>query len=122
MNEQLQKALVEILESVLSAKVFLTAELPDVISQLLVWNMSMSILETVLGIFILWTIYFATKKYANNWDKIYQKDLDATIVLMGIYDIVMGVAGFCLLFNLKWLQIWLAPKIYLLEYAANLAK
>lgn len=39
------------------------------------------------------------------------------IVLMAIPTLV-GAA----LFNLTWLKIWIAPKIFLIEYAANLAK
>lgn len=44
--------------------------------------------------------------------------IPSVLVLVSILSCILGV---CLL-SLEWLQIWLAPKVYLIEYAAGLAK
>ena len=122
MNENLQKALAEILESALAAKDFMVSETPEVIQQLLTYNFTMSIIQTVCGIIMLFLLIPMWKKaikYVNNDSLGDAIDVYAPV---GLISVCIGAPGSMLLFNLTWLKIWLAPKVYLIEYMANLVK
>lgn len=151
MNESLQQALAGILNKTMAGVEagvnFLSAELPDVIHQLLLWKIVSS------GVFFVLTLIsvgFFTKAcsraigvltehsraqnsyYRNNGEK--EREARArmeelapkipvaicSIFLTCISWFVMLVGG--LPAAMDMLQIWLAPKIYLIEYAASLAK
>jgi phosphatidylserine synthase len=125
MNEELQNALAEILnktvDGMTAAGAFLESEIPEVIMQLLRWRMAESLLMTAVWIVFAWLCVGGFRKAANlNWEDASEKE--QTFAGMRV------VASLCLLlplameFGYDWLQIWLAPKVYLIEYAANLAK
>lgn len=128
MNENLQNALVEILNKAISgidsSVEFMQAELPDVINQLLLWYGIKGLIMCSVGAILLLVMIkidiFAFKRMSNSGD------FDA--FELGIfYGAVGSVARLVYLFplgmmNLEWLQIWIAPKIWLMEYAADLVK
>lgn len=122
MNEELQKALVDILNSVLAAKDFLVAEVPDVIQQLLLWKAAYSAIS-MLGFFALVSlIIWINKKqieYIKKQD--YWELGDHPEVMANLFQI-FWIIPLSTLWSLDWLMIWIAPKIFLLEYAAQLAK
>lgn len=169
MNEQLQIALAEILrratQGLDAGTQFLSAQLPDVVNQLLMWKLAHYTIPMVLAAMLLlvllvagWKFYSvvmadprivaeaaASARYriynnadrAEDFSKLRQDWRDAQEVAemlpekVPIYialGILMGIAALfstMLLIaslNLKWLQILIAPKIYLIEYAASLAK
>lgn len=116
MNDELQKALAAMLSKTTSAVEagvgFLQAELPDVIQQLLMWNMVKSAVffSLWLGLSVL-LVWFARRAWRNGEVEV--------VAFAG------GGATFAVIFllgNLDWLQILVAPKVYLIEYAASLAK
>lgn len=137
MNEELQKALGELLGSVNSgigaAGEFLASELPDVIQQLLLWYGVKSGLTCLVGIvaailfpkLISVLLRKTDGKSSFFWDS--QGDfsgypLPAITVMMGVMGAIIIEAIFIFDFiNIEWLQIWLAPKIWLIEYASRLA-
>src|SRR3990167_5958060 len=151
MNEEPQKAITELFNSALTAKDFLVGELPDYINQLLLWKSTYSALMMFVGIvFIVGApillrnaaierldlIKKAKAAYEANepWIRYgsmptltsIQYDFcinygGATPVIKGIISFFMLVMGFCFS-NLEWLQIWIAPKVWLVEYAASLVK
>jgi hypothetical protein len=121
MNGQLQQALSSLISSAVDAKTFLVAELPEVVRQLLLWKMWVSLLETAIGAGLLFCVIYGTYKYIKHWDFICEHDMEQTSVGVGVADLVLGLMGFFCAFNFDWLQIWLAPKVYLIEYAAKLA-
>lgn len=95
---------------------FLSEQMPDVIHQLLMWKLTESLFLVVSSIIVvvLWIYGLKKAKEHNSWDS-----WGIPVVMIG------GTAsiGACIMFfiySLKSLQIWLAPKIYLIEYAANL--
>lgn len=102
MTEELQKALTEILNGVLTAKDFMLAELPEVVQQLLLWKTVISLVWFSLFMLIAIAMSCYTKKFFQR--------LEATIVF------IVSISHY------EWLQIWLAPKVYLIEYVASLAK
>lgn len=141
MNEQLQQALTAILNKTMSgvdAGVnFLSAEIPDVIHQLLLWKMVYSLVIFIGGVILLTAtvvfVYKQTRKVEaesnGSWRKYketlcFDNDGDVhpgiiAVIIGGCFGAGFGIGGMT---NLTWLQIWIAPKIYLIEYAASLAK
>ena len=126
MNEELQKALTEILHGVLTAKGFMLAELPEVIQQLLLWKFwyhsaRMAGFIVIIGLIIV--LIVKVEKYVLNAEDIDRMDKRFfgwfLVPMLSIIPIVL-ISG--IFFNLTWLQIWLAPKVYLIEYAASLTK
>lgn len=128
MNEQLQQALTAILNKTMSgvdAGVnFLSAEIPDVIYQLLVWKASISALSLLACLSLCWVIYrvnAAQWKVIMKWKEEGDELIDHPEMMFNFFQLFLLIPV-CGLFSLDWLQIWLAPKIYLIEYAASLAK
>jgi hypothetical protein len=167
MNEELQQAIVAVIESMTgvaqSAYAFGAEQLPDVVQQLLLWNMMRSIICFGLGLILLAASVFiltrsfsgkqlaARKAAADNARRAYEageswtryENLSTVTSIM--YDDIMrrertiladeenvaicfgtaifGVVGLLIMFsNLTWLHILVAPKVWLIEYAAGLVK
>lgn len=129
MNEQLQQALAAMLnkgvQGVEASVGFLQAEIPDVIYQLLLWKAASGLfwfafLSVLIAIIMIKG--FRVAKASNDASDQYNKGF-----AFFIYGMAAGIPSFFMsLGALKGLstaaQIWLAPKIYLIEYAASLAK
>lgn len=151
MNEQLQQALTAILNKTMSgvdAGVnFLSAEIPDVIHQLLMWKMISSgvgfvlitacvVIFTILavrGIRVLTQHSAASNLYIRNTGEIEKQardTMDALSHKIPVAVISLGISFFAwiaflaggLPLGMQMLKIWIAPKLYLIEYAASLAK
>lgn len=118
MTEELQGALKDILNGVLTAKDFMLAELPEVIQQLLLWKFCLSLSHIILGFLLVALVFFARHKCSKleSWNP--RTD---DLFSYGI-SVVVSCILILITFNLTWLQIWVAPKVYLIEYAASLAK
>lgn len=140
MEEQANKILVELLQKAVggidAAVSFSQAQIPDVVHQLLVWNSVRSILFQVFAIILIvaamrlpsfarnarkngerWTAYDGRPK--DDWF-VSSFAYDACVLGTPISALVIGLP--MIIFNFDWLKIWLAPKLYLLEYAASLIK
>lgn len=86
---------------------------PDIVNQLLMWQFSKNatwFLFSILSIFICIKL---TKKY-------WEESQGAIVVATGTVGVVGIVVVICTF--LQMLKIVIAPKIYLIEYAANLIK
>lgn len=131
MKEELQTALTEILQKTLqgaeTAKDFLTTEIPDVLGQLLMWHGAYSFIENLIGVTLFgigckWLHSVFINKNKIKWSQ------SNDITTSEIREIIKGcVAGFgtgigLSYTNLTWLQIWIAPKVWLIEYMSNLVK
>ena len=126
MNEQLQLALADILNKTVTvaenASSFVIAELPDVITQLLTWYAVKSLitLSLMLILAIAWLVLdFKAFKFCI------KVSIDAVVggwLLLGSLIRVPLILFISSNTNLDFLQIWLAPKIWLIEYSANLVK
>lgn len=151
MNEQLQQALASILgktmQGVEAGVSFLSTEIPDVIHQLLVWKMAQSsvylslyIIAAFVGILLICKSYKTVFEYQRGSHLYYgnsgelEKEGKRLMDEYGAkipFSIIGCAAGFMSIIFLlvggvaemsTVIQIWLAPKIYLIEYAASLAK
>lgn len=128
MEEQANKILVELLQKAVggidAAVSFSQAQIPDVVHQLLVWNSVSSFLYQLFVILLISGYFLSIKKLnyiALNESNSPEKSGLAVvgIVAGGIVSLSFFVSFF---FYFDWLKIWLAPKLYLLEYAASLIK
>jgi len=127
MNKKLQEALAELINITIQGKDFIIEQAPDVIQQLLAWKFTMSLIGFSAGavLFVISLpifLYHINKFDRNKYSDHSYNEQDKHI----IYCIVSAIAGvaslFIIFFNLAWLQIWIAPKVYLLEYASHLIK
>lgn len=128
MNENLQNTVNEVLLNLIGgvtqAKDFILGELPDVVQQLLAWKMWESLIYFVASwIFVLLMIWYWRWVY-KSWDRLYKIDWEEPAVGAGIIVslICAAVFAFGAVTNWDWLQIMIAPKVYLLEYAASLVR
>ena len=150
MNEQLQKALIDLIGKASNgidvSVSFLSAEIPDVIHQLLLWYAARSAIEFFVGVIIisfgvkifnmkigvskdsakkdyedgkLWTRYCGSAKITSTeYDAIMMMPDYWKAKVLGVFVSMIGT----ILVNIDWLQIWIAPKIWLIEYTSQLAK
>lgn len=128
MDEKLQAALAELIskanQGVDGAVSFMSAELPDVIHQLLVWYSVKSAIMFAISMAVL-VAWFLAERVAIKWMRSANQDMDDWVVvygLMGTLGRVVPLTIVMFTFSIDWLQIWIAPKIWLIEYAASLAK
>ncbi|EOC0578816.1 hypothetical protein ACI009_002755 [Cronobacter sakazakii] len=149
MNEQANKILVDLLQKasngIDAAVSFSQAQIPDVIHQLLIWNMVHSLIMTLIAISTIPLVFWFVKrqcrkvevgKFGNegySWDRGKPK-YSPTMVWDSKGELSFLIApGAAVLFfwvlwviavvtKMTWLKIWLAPKLYLIEYAASLVK
>lgn len=139
-NDQLQQSLRQILDQAVSGVQagvsLLSAELPEVIHQLLLWKMIESLVMCIVGITVASATTYIFIKYSGVGTKLNESDLrwrthKATLTHGTDGDIapwipvtitvsVIVYLGCALLINIDWLKIWIAPKVYLIEYAASL--
>lgn len=144
MNEQANKILADLLQKasngIDAAVSFSQAQIPDVVHQLLLWNAVSSIIWQVMVMIISLVIVISLHKglkqkgelvTGRGWEGYVGRsifyDSDGDLCGVGILSCLTG--GFVLLCcfatfigNFDWLKIWLAPKLYLIEYAAHLMK
>jgi hypothetical protein len=103
---------------------FMSAQLPDVIQQLLWWKFAESFILFLCGFLVLGLIalmHYSFYKYVKKNNLNGDHGVWPLWVIGGSLVTLFGVAFiFTECFNFTWLQIWIAPKIYLIEYAAHL--
>jgi hypothetical protein len=94
--------------------------------QLLLWHGVSSFIQFLIGVvlftFIVWKWWFD-----GAMARLYQKEKEETgdgfgTMLFGNSCIGVALIPPLALINTEWLQIWIAPKVWLLEYAAQLVK
>jgi len=119
----LQQTLQKFLDGIQTTADFATAQVPDVINQLLTWYFIHYLLNSIFAV-----ILFSLQIYVSHyWVIKIEPKINNTYKWMGT-TLLVGVGGSflllgeILLFNLQWLKIWLAPKLWLIEYSAALIK
>lgn len=114
---------------------FLAAEIPDVIQQLLIWHAIESLIWFLPGLLFIaapWFVYwrlggrgkpaepkYGEARYEETLTHNYTGGINGDVMgALCIFGLVTSGVGFTLVMNsLEWLQILVAPKLYLLEYA-----
>ena len=128
MNEQANKILADLLQKasngIDAAVSFSQAQIPDVIHQLLMWNFAESIIFSLTGILLFLLVQYLTfrifKYLRKEWEGDYFSDHPEVIVMFMLWLLVTLIT--LTLLDLSWLKIWIAPKLYLIEYASHLVK
>jgi hypothetical protein len=116
-NNNVENAVVEIINKAIqgidSTTDFLLSEIPEVIQQLLMWNFAKSLIVCVL--------FFVLSIVAGRFLFLSIKEGDEPEPVLCMFS---AFTGFVIVtfFNHSWLMIWIAPKVWLIEYAANLVK
>lgn len=136
MNSELQKQLAEILAGVsntaVEAKNFVLAELPDVVQQTLLWYGIYNAILTLSGIFILYLTYKTTKWMLtkpkenissifwewNTYNEKHSPDVGFISIILLVFPFIIGIE----MLNIEWLKIWIAPKLWLIEFSSALIK
>lgn len=121
MNEEFQKYLMNILEK---TGEFLGAEIPEIAHQILAFNMASSILYLIVSILVITIVSIGYKKLWVSLEESFEVDRTMGRIFGGIFSLV--AVGSMLSTGVSHidtiLKIWLAPKVYLLEYASSLVK
>jgi hypothetical protein len=144
MNPATENALRELLEKINNGidqtVTFGSEQLPDVIQQLLIWNAVEGLIYSFIGLVLLIIAFWGGWHFG--WRKVHSpestkdhpyfietwiRDSDGYMsevsILVGALQLMLTVVGTAFLSNIVIpLQIWMAPKLFLLEYAAGLAK
>ena len=137
----MQNALIEIIQKASSgidtSVSFLSSEIPEVVSQLLLWNITASSVGMALSAIVIAIsvsmIVWMMKLYGRgrdtgkpNWVHNgggYNAMRERVIPVSCVLFICLVAGPIVFVGNLmEVLKIWLAPKIWLIEYAASLAK
>ena len=123
-NSKADEVLAQVLEKALEVAEktgeFVTDHAPEVIQQLLAWKFAEAVIVFVLtslllGIFA-YGIYAAIKNNEN-----YEADWVPAIFTLSVVGGVVALMFWCMAL-MNMVMIWVAPKVYLLEYASMLLR
>lgn len=117
MNDQLKDELASIIsllkEQLENGMTFVGEQLPDIVNQLLLWYTVKSLIFFSIGLLVLVvSCGFFLKAYKEYRNRLY----DDSVCRAAVGCFFLFFAGLIMCSNLGWLQIELAPKLYLLEY------
>ena len=137
MEKQLMEILAALMQNAAAAKDFMLSNVPDVVQQAMTWYFVQSLGMFLIGIVMLVVVCFfdvrigmaIAKKVReeSGYDKsvhaLLDEDFFAPYVFLGsiLRVPVYALAG-CLAIEFEWLKIWIAPKLWLIEKAAELLK
>jgi hypothetical protein len=121
MNPDLQVAITQVLSKISQGIDFGSSQMPDIIHQLLVWNVINSIIQqlscviTLVGMWFL-VPYLFKRCEQYEWEGLPQVFIVITTSILTLIAVISFWGCF------DWLQIWIAPKVWLIEYARHLVK
>ncbi|HBZ2406954.1 TPA: hypothetical protein OUF85_003545 [Klebsiella pneumoniae] len=118
MNEQANKILVDLLQKasdgIDAAVSFSQAQIPDVINQLMTWKIVQYGLRIGLFTLLLVVTVWLLKKYLKEESK-YAPVIVTLSALFAVFSVVVVTSNIG-----NALQLWIAPKVWMIEYAASL--
>jgi hypothetical protein len=129
----LESALINILEKTIAGVEkgveFLSSEIPDVIYQLLLWHGIKNFIYFLVAILCIAITAFIGKKIYNTikaddfkWGENNDPSRGAWYVFFLTCVSIVPIAFFFNLINIEWIKIWVAPKVWIIEYTATLVK
>lgn len=116
---------------------WLYVQAPDVMGQLLMWHGARSLVSFIVGILAviglpllcykgikMWYNKLEVEQVKNNcrWKPLEDPTLIVPSFIASVITAAVTIACGVNLLNLTWLQIWIAPKVYVMEYISNLVK
>jgi len=121
LKQKAQEALVTIIDDALKAHDFVIEQAPDVIQQLLTYHLVFHLAFFLVGLLVFIALHTGSWVVVKKWPDDYERGAQWGIfALMNLFGILIGITFIGR--NLVWIKIWLAPKIFLLEYAADLVR
>jgi len=140
MNEKLLEQILPIVEKtkegILKGVEIAQEQFPELIKQVLAWHFTISLIAWLTGILMLIICGFCLRNVINVVTTECDKDKDSAggshswdvhpTVKLGfsiagtIICLAIGIVNLCTFWN--WLQILIAPKLFLIEYISNLIK
>ena len=107
---------------------WLYTEVPEVVEQFLAWSFAESFIGFLVRFFFIFVYPFVFCKVAKHfYIKFEVKEMRdespfwfLTCLIGGITILVTQLCSWDTI-NLNWLKVWLAPKVYLLEYITRIA-
>lgn len=127
MNDELKtratEALLKLLSGAENGSDFIAGEMPSILEQLLLWKLVESAIPSAFLIASMIGLLILTSS-TNEWIDDVSECLTRKGVLCVLGTSISTITGIISLtcINLDWLQILLAPTVYLLEYAAEVAR
>lgn len=102
---------------------FASTQIPDVIHQLLLWKMAEATVYIIASCIAIWIFFILRKRFAAYIKGSFDEDMGWAFfyVIAGMVLIAVPVLHI-ITYTLVILKIWLAPKLYLIEYVAKLVK
>ena len=131
MNEELKnkanEVLLQLLNKATEVGEVAMAEIPLVVQELLTYNFVTSLVGFICWLSVAIGSWYGVYRFfkwglsKNNGGKtnIYIHDMEAMAIFAPFMALMLSP---WFLLNTAWLKIWLAPRVYLLEYAASLIK
>lgn len=117
-------------ESAVNLFKLVEAEAPLLLEEWIRWNFWSSLLLFLLGVVLLgvliWLVYFTTKpdgEYKNKYARWVYTEEDKFFTFVGVIlakILLLGVSIGAISSNLQWVQIWIAPRVWILENIKNL--
>lgn len=135
MNENIQNAVADLItksvDTIGKAGEFIIAETPEVLQQLITWNLVENLIFWIFGLCLLVIVcplsckflIYTAKNTNNNNHWAYNDDIAIPAIVVCFFIAVLSfIFGLCEVLDLEWFKVWLAPKVWLIEYAADLMK
>lgn len=119
MDEMLKEFFERVLDGVDKTAGFFEDQLPDYIEQLLMWHAVWSAVWFTFGILVL-VVWCVLPWFFKAFRDEFLKDVDLAGFYVMSSVVVFFVCSIIIGFNFDWLQILVAPKVWLVEYASNL--
>ena len=137
MNDQLKEmantALATMIQDALTVREFAEEQIPLVVQELLRWEFTVSLIAWIVGVLLMvvpaamWLRAWRRKEVKTHADGSLVSDHNHThgiwdgyflLLIPVVVSIIIGVT--VVINSFTWLQIAMAPRVFLLEYAANL--
>ena len=96
-------------------------QIPDIINQLLMWKIAESGVWLVFGIVFLVVGLFFSNHYYNRLEEL-EGGMGMAVRIVGSFISLLAGSIMIVQNLLSVLYIWLAPKVWLIEYGAELVK
>lgn len=128
MNDTLQNTVNQVLQGAISQATkgaeFLREQIPDILQQLLMWNLAKDGLLVALAMLSVFIAYKATFKWADQSRSSYDNEWKLPKIASAIFGIIASgiTTVFAVIALFDAVKILVAPKVWLLEYAAELVR
>ncbi len=139
LEDTANQALMAIIDNAATAKEFILAELPEVVQQLLIWRIADNVLWILYDLAIIATLLWMFSKMLPKYKAAFRKGTDDETDFpeseANFWYVAGGVVHFIITAVLFFkyaptvirrtgeiIQVSVAPKVYLLEYASSLVQ